>query len=217
MKKINRLELIIWILYVLPFAITLVALPFLPDRVPIHWNVAGVADGWAAPAGTLFGPLIGFGVCLLLKFLPRFDPKQKNYKKFGKAYDFFRLATALYVLILQAAVLISAFYPGWFDISRVITFCLGALLCVVGNYMPQFRHNYFIGIRTPWTLASEVCWRRTHRFAGSLWFWCGLIYMLCPLLLAGKMLFYLTIALVVTLGGIPSIYSYFIYKGEPKD
>ena len=95
--------------------------------------------------------------------------------KSGRAYrNAFRLALALFVLILQGVTLYAAFYPDGLDVSRIIAACVGALLCVAGNYMPKFRHNYFCGIRTPWTLASETCWRRTHRFAGPLWFWGGL-------------------------------------------
>ena len=171
MKQSNKTEWAIWGVCALSFAVTLALLPLLPARIPVHWNVDGQIDGWAARPGAFFGPAMGLGLSLLMKFLPYIDPRRRSYEKFGRAYDAFRLALALFALILQGVTLYAAFYPDGLDVSRIITACVGALLCVAGNYMPKFRHNYFCGIRTPWTLASETCWRRTHRFAGPLWFW----------------------------------------------
>lgn len=176
MKQSNKTEWAIWGVCALSFAVTLALLPLLPARIPVHWNVDGQIDGWAARPGAFFGPAMGLGLSLLMKFLPYIDPRRRSYEKFGRAYDAFRLALALFVLILQGVTLYAAFYPDGLDVSRIIAACVGALLCVAGNYMPKFRHNYFCGIRTPWTLASETCWRRTHRFAGrcgsgAVWRW----------------------------------------------
>ena len=172
MKQSNKTEWAIWGVCALSFAVTLALLPLLPARIPVHWNVDGQIDGWAARPGAFFGPAMGLGLSLLMKFLPYIDPRRRSYEKFGRAYDAFRLALALFVLILQGVTLYAAFYPDGLDVSRIIAACVGALLCVAGNYMPKFRHNYFCGIRTPWTLASETCWRRTHRFgSGAVWRW----------------------------------------------
>lgn len=110
---------------------------------------------------------MGLGLSLLMKFLPYIDPRRRSYEKFGRAYDAFRLALALFVLILQGVTLYAAFYPDGLDVSRIIAACVGALLCVAGNYMPKFRHNYFCGIRTPWTLASETCWAAHPPLCGA--------------------------------------------------
>ena len=159
MKQSNKTEWAIWGVCALSFAVTLALLPLLPARIPVHWNVDGQIDSWAARPGAFFGPAMGLGLSLLMKFLPYIDPRRRSYEKFGRAYDAFRLALALFVLILQGVTLYAAFYPDGLDVSRIIAACVGALLCVAGNYMPKFRHNYFCGIRTPWTLASETCWR----------------------------------------------------------
>ena len=145
------------------------------------------------------------------------DPRRRSYEKFGRAYDAFRLALALFVLILQGVTLYAAFYPDGLDVSRIITACVGALLCVAGNYMPKFRHNYFCGIRTPWTLASETCWRRTHRFAGPLWFWGGLALAAGSFFLSGRWLAAATAALGAVLVVPAYLYSYFIYKSGGED
>ena len=152
-----------------------------------------------------------------MKFLPYIDPRRRSYEKFGRAYDAFRLALALFVLILQGVTLYAAFYPDGLDVSRIIAACVGALLCVAGNYMPKFRHNYFCGIRTPWTLASETCWRRTHRFAGPLWFWGGLALAAGSFFLSGRWLAAATAALGAVLVVPAYLYSYFIYKSSGED
>ena len=126
-------------------------------------------------------------------------------------------SAALFVLILQGVTLYAAFYPDGLDVSRIIAACVGALLCVAGNYMPKFRHNYFCGIRTPWTLASETCWRRTHRFAGPLWFWGGLALAAGSFFLSGRWLAAATAALGAVLVVPAYLYSYFIYKSGGED
>lgn len=217
MKQSNKTEWAIWGVCALSFAVTLALLPLLPARIPVHWNVDGQIDGWAARPGAFFGPAMGLGLSLLMKFLPYIDPRRRSYEKFGRAYDAFRLALALFVLILQGVTLYAAFYPDGLDVSRIIAAYVGALLCVAGNYMPKFRHNYFCGIRTPWTLASETCWRRTHRFAGPLWFWGGLALAAGSFFFSGRWLAAATAALGAVLVVPAYLYSYFIYKSGGED
>ena len=212
MKQSNKTEWAIWGVCALSFAVTLALLPLLPARIPVHWNVDGQIDGWAARPGAFFGPAMGLGLSLLMKFLPYIDPRRRSYEKFGRAYDAFRLALALFALILQGVTLYAAFYPDGLDVSRIIAACVGALLCVAGNYMPKFRHNYFCGIRTPWTLASETCWRRTHRFAGPLWFWGGLGVAVLSFVLPQAAMFAASFAVFLALAVVPFVYSYILYK-----
>lgn len=126
MKQSNKTEWAIWGVCALSFAVTLALLPLLPARIPVHWNVDGQIDGWAARPGAFFGPAMGLGLSLLMKFLPYIDPRRRSYEKFGRAYDAFRLALALFVLILQGVTLYAAFYPDGLDVSRIIAACVGA-------------------------------------------------------------------------------------------
>ena len=127
MKQSNKTEWAIWGVCALSFVVTLALLPLLPARIPVHWNVDGQIDGWAARPGAFFGPAMGLGLSLLMKFLPYIDPRRRSYEKFGRAYDAFRLALALFVLILQGVTLYAAFYPDGLDVSRIIAACVGAL------------------------------------------------------------------------------------------
>ena len=216
MKRSNKTEWAIWGVCALAFAVTLALLPWLPERIPSHWNVEGQVDGWTTRLGAFFGPAMALGVSLMMRFLPCIDPRRRSYEKFGRAYDAFRLAMALFLLILQGVTLYAAFDPDGLDVSRIVAACVGALLCVAGNYMPKFRHNYFCGIRTPWTLASEDCWRGTHRFAGPLWFWGGLALAAGSFFLSGRGLAVATTVLGIALLVPTFLYSYFIYKSIGK-
>ena len=218
MKKINKTDLAVLTLCVLMFTVPAAFLPWMPERIPVHWGIDGEIDGWATRGGIFLGPLMGLGTCLLLKILPAIDPKKKNYQKFGRGYDMTRLCMALFFFFMQCLTLYSAFYPeSPLEIWRLISVGVGVLLCVMGNFMPQFRHNYFVGIRTPWTLASEPCWRRTHRLAGPLWFWGGILLALMSLFFGSRMLFAAMLVLVCVITAIPCIYSYIIYKKEPDN
>ena len=139
MKQSNKTEWAIWGVCALSFAVTLALLPLLPARIPVHWNVDGQIDGWAARPGAFFGLAMGLGLSLLMKFLPYIDPRRRSYEKFGRAYDAFRLALALFVLILQGVTLYAAFYPDGLDVSRIIAACVGALLCVAGSFFLSGR------------------------------------------------------------------------------
>ena len=96
--------------------------------------------------------------------------------------------------------------------DRLVTAGVGLLLCVVGNFMPKFKHNYFCGVKTPWALADEENWRRTHRFAGPVWFWGGLFIAVCAFLLRGAALAAAMGAGVAVMLLAPYLYSYFLFK-----
>ena len=89
---------------------------------------------------------------------------------------------------------------------------LGLLFCVLGNFMPKFRHNYFCGIKSPWALADEENWRRTHRFAGPLWFWGGLGVAVLSFVLPEAAMFAASFAVFLALALVPFVYSYILYK-----
>ena len=142
---------------------------------PRPLNVDGQIDGWAARPGAFFRPGHGAGPEPFDEISAYIDPRRRSYEKFGRAYDAFRLALALFVLSCRGVTLYAAFIRmDWMFPASLPP--VGALLCVAGNYMPKFRHNYFCGIRTPWTLASENVRRRTTALrgrcgSGAVWRW----------------------------------------------
>ena len=218
MKRSSRLEAVIWVVSALPLAAALACLPFLPDTIPMHWGVDGRVDGYGGPASLLVMAGSGLGLALLLKFLPLLDPKRSSYEKFARAYRAVRLILGLFYCVMTGLVLAAAFFADasgqvpWLDMGGVTTAALGVLLCVMGNFMPKFRHNYFCGVRTPWALADEDNWRRTHRFAGPVWFYGGLILVVCAVFLRGELLAAAALCAALVIGFAPLVYSYLISR-----
>ena len=214
MKGNKRIVFISWAILLAGFAAALACLPSLPDRIPTHWNIEGEIDGWGGRATALWLPLAGLGLNLLFALLPKIDPRRENYARFSGAYNTFRLVFALFWMGMVLLTLYSAYRPGALEAGRLIPAAVGLLFCVLGNYMPKFKPNYFVGIRTPWTLASETVWRRTHRLGGILWFFGGLAYLVCSLLLDPRTAFPLTMGLLVLIGVLPCAASYFYWRAE---
>jgi len=187
--------------------------PRLPEKVPTHWNFAGEVDGWGSPfQGAFLIPLIMIGVLILMFFLPKIDPKRKNYAKMGKAYSGIILVMMIFFTVLQFGSLGSTL--GYFSIHsvpKVIMLGVGVLLIVIGNYMGRLKHNYFAGIKTPWTLANEEVWQRTHKMAGPIWIVGGILMMAVGFVPAQfKLGLFIIIMLILAL--VPMVYSYVIFK-----
>lgn len=185
----------------------------LPARVPIHWNLHGVVDGWAGPLrAALLLPSLSLGVWLLLVALPRIDPRRENYAKFRGSYDLVIAATitmlvALHVMVLAAGLGVSV------PIARVTPVAIGALMVVLGNVLPRARPNWWFGIRTPWTLSNDRVWERTHRVGGYLMMLSGLVLILSALF-AAPMVRIAGIGAVLVASLASYIYSYFAWKQE---
>ena len=194
----------------------LIAYPYLPDKVPTHWNFSGEVDGWGtAWEGAFLMPLIFLGVFLLLIILPKIDPKKRNYAQMSKAYATMVAIIMVFFTILYFGTLGTAlgYLEGFPSMVQII---VGALFIGIGNYMGKIKHNYFMGIKTPWTLASEEVWYRTHRMAGPYWVIGGILFMVMSLLPEG----YLAKAFLIVIFGmvaIPVGYSYVIYKRLEKE
>jgi uncharacterized membrane protein len=183
--------------------------PYLPDPVPTHWNISGQADGWMAkPMGVWLMPVIIFMAAILLIFLPRFAPRGFRLDSARKAYD---LVILLVVLFLAAITLLGyrSALGHQYAMQDGLPVLLGLFFIALGNYLAKFPKNFFIGIRTPWTLASDAVWTRTHRLGGWLFFCAGLV-------IIGGSLFqgpeWLMLAAIVTAALVPVLYSLLLYR-----
>ncbi|WP_137789273.1 SdpI family protein [Bacillus sp. E(2018)] len=164
-----------YLLIALSVLIGVFAYPYLPDQMPMHWNINGEVDGyWDKQYAAFFPPLLMIVLMVLFIFMPRIDPKKENYKKFSGSYTIFITIMNVFFLLLQS-VTISYGLGVNIDISLVVNLGIGLLFIVLGNYLPRIKHNYFIGVRTPWTLANEKTWRKTHQLSGKLFVVAGLM------------------------------------------
>lgn len=196
------------------FAIAIAGWPGAPARIPIHWNAQGVADGFASKTfGMLFDPALALGIYLVTLVIPRFDPGRANYSQFETAYFAIRLAILLLTLILYVVSQLQARdYP--LDSSFVVPIVTGAFLAVVGNFMGKVRPNWFVGIRTPWTLSSKLAWDRTHRLGGWLFIGGGIL-MISSIAVSPGLKVAMNIGIPLAIVGGCFVYSYFVWRGDP--
>lgn len=189
----------------------IIAFPKLPDQVPIHWNINGEADGFATPFNAMLSTL---GIMVLLyvtmMFLPKVDPRKANYKYFTKSYNIMLNVILGVLFIINIMMLLNA--VGYeVPIGSIGPIVVGIIFMVLGNYMPQVRSNFFIGIRTPWTLSSDEVWRKTHRAAARIFFFGGLIIMATIFLPAfWKEAIFIAIIAVTVIA--PYLYSYLLFR-----
>ncbi len=195
-------------LILLAFILTAAVYSRLPEYVPTHWNAAGVADGkMAKPWGPFMLPLTMVGIFALLIALPYISPRHYEIEPFRQAYEAIQAAILGFMFAMNALVLLAGI--GWaVPMSRLIPVALGVLLVLVGNFMGKVTTNFFVGIRTPWTLADPEVWLRTHRLAGKVFTLAGSAIVVAGLLgAATRVLVYAALLAVV----VPAIYSYFAY------
>src|SRR5262245_15418514 len=134
-----------------------------PDRIPVHWNIHGEVDRYGGRLeGLLLLPVIALGVYLSMLLLPRIDPGRANYEGFAGTYATIRLAILVVLAGVYSVVLLSM-QGRLVDRGTVISLLVGAMLVLIGNVLGKVRPNWFVGIRTPWTLSSKLSWTHTHR------------------------------------------------------
>src|SRR5690606_4775678 len=140
--------------------------PSLPEQVPTHWGLSGEPDDWMPKwPGAFLPPLLGAGVWVLLLVLRRIDPRRAHYESFRSTFWLLLNVLLSFFALLHVVSLGTAL--GWpLDAGRAILLAVGLLFIALGSYLPRVRSNWWIGIRTPWTLESERVWRETHRPAG---------------------------------------------------
>jgi uncharacterized membrane protein len=186
--------------------------PKLPGMLPSHWNIAGQVDRYSPKLMITLGfPAIALGIYLMMLIIPHIDPKKRNYDLFGCAYLIIRsIILAFFSLMIWATIFYGLGYA--LDISKIVVISIGILFIVLGNYMGRVRQNFFVGIRTPWTLSSEEIWAKTHRLAGKLWVAAGII-MMVGIFFSGTVTFAIMLAFLL----YPVIYSYILYVKMQKN
>jgi uncharacterized membrane protein len=197
------------------FVISIALYPGLPDLIPTHWNAAGEVNGYMQKFwGVFLVPFLMLGFTALLTFIPRIDPKRANYAKFQDYYDGFILVFALFFLAVQMMILLWAL---GIPISPNILFpvLVGVLFFYIGILLDHTEPNWFVGIRTPWTLSSETVWRKTHK-RGALAFKIAGVFMVSGILIQDYVI-YLVLALGIGVAAYTVVYSYQEYQKEQHE
>ena len=206
MKWINRTLFLTTFLCLLPMLAGLLLWDRLPSQMPIHWNAAGIVDGYGSRAMAVFGTA-GFMAAMnvFLHFMLNKDPKSGNMPAVLKSISFW-LLPVLSIVLSAVTYLAALGLP--VRVQAVVPLVIGVMFIALGNYLPKCRQNYTMGIRTPWSLNSPENWSRTHRIGGYCFTVSGLLLMLCAL----PGLWWLLFPAILLAGLAPLAYSYILYK-----
>ncbi len=186
--------------------------PKLPDMVPMHWNFAGEVDDYGPKLMVTLGfPAIALAMYIMMLVLPFIDPKRKNYNLFEGSYFLIR-TIILFFFIFMFGVIVTAGLGYNLDVSKVVVFAVGLLFIVLGNYMGRVRQNFFVGIKTPWTLSNNEVWTKTHRAAAKVWVLGGLLMMASIFINS-----ILTFIVILAAAFFPIVYSYILYVKLDKN
>ncbi|MCP3065566.1 SdpI family protein [Myxococcus sp. K38C18041901] len=194
---------------IVSFAMAAVFYERLPDSIPTHWNAKGVADGYTAkPWGPFMQPLVMAGVYLLMRVLPRISPRGYRMERFQSVYEFVVAMLLAFLFLVNGLVLLAGLGVE-VPMARALHAGTGLLFMTLGNFMGKVTKNFFFGIRTPWTLANDEVWLRTHRLGGKLFVLAGLALVVTGLMGAGPEWVLVLVGVVVV---IPVVYSYVISR-----
>ena len=182
----------------------------LPERMASHWNAQGQVDGYSSKASSMYLiPGMELAMVALFLALPLIDPRKENIRKFRPVYNLFIVFIVGFLSYLHFLTL--AWNLGWiFVLMRWMTPAYALLLFFTGVLLGKAQSNWFIGIRTPWTLSDNRVWEKTHQVGGTVFKVCGVIS-LAGILFPQQAIWFLLIPMLGTALGLV-IYSYFYYR-----
>ena len=185
----------------------------LPAQVPMHYNIEGEIDRYGNKSELILIPIMtSLLIYLIFLAVPYIDPK-KQIQKMGGKYDTLKFIITTFMSILALFIIYTAKNQTLTDPDYILLGC-GVLFLILGNYFKTLKANYFIGIRTPWTLESESVWKQTHKLAGKIWFLGGLLIILSCLILDGKTNFIVFMCITAIMVLVPVLYSYLLFRKQ---
>jgi uncharacterized membrane protein len=214
MKVSWRSELPLLLLLAGMFVLAAVTWSTAPAQIPVHWGLNGDVDRYGGRLeGLLMPPSLAVFVYVLMLFLPMVDPGRANYARFAGAYYAIRVSVLAVIALIYGVIhLTIRGYP--IDMPRTVGLLVGGIFFVLGNLLGKIRPNWFVGVRTPWTLSSKLSWTHTHRVAGWVFIVGGIVVMAAGIF---QTRFAAWAAFVVMGGGIVGtvIYSYLVWRRDP--
>ena len=210
----RKSEIIALGVILLSFIIGIYFYPQMPEKIASHWDAQGQVDGYISKFWGLFlMPLLSMMLFLLFIAIPKIDPLKHNIEKFRKYYDGF---VVLIIVYLFYVYLLTIFWNIGIRFSMVqpLAPAMGILFYYIGILTENAKRNWFIGIRTPWTLSSEKVWEKTHKIGGKLFKIAGIITFIGVFFQRYALFFILVPIILVATYTI--IYSYFEYQKETR-
>jgi len=207
--------LIAVVFVVISGVMSVLAAPELPARMATHWNAAGQPDGTMPKAAALaLLPAMTASLLVIFTLVPRIDPLRENIASFRSMYDWFVVVFTAFMAVVHGGVI--AFNLGYeFDFTLLVLVAVAGLFYYVGVLLEHAERNWFVGIRTPWTLSSDDVWARTHRL-GSRLFKLTALVALVGLFFREYAIYFLVIPALLT-AGLTVVHSYYLYEQLERD
>lgn len=204
-----------WLLLLILFSslvFAVVIYSYMPDQVPIHWNIEGEIDNYGSKAfGTFFIPLLNIGMYILFLVLPKLDPKKESYKEFERSYTIIRYSMHIFMTVLFLVTVFASLGYN-VDVSLWIAAGVAVLFIVMGSVMGKVKHNYFVGFKFPWTLANEEVWKKTHYVGSKAMVWGGILAIIGVILTEGTARFIILMVGIFVPTILTTVYSYLYFK-----
>ena len=211
--KITKGEMAVFAIALAAFIVGACFYPYLPERMASHWNARGEVEGYMSKAwGTFLMPIVILGLGLLFMVIVRIDPLKANIAKFRKYYDGFIILFSVFLFCLNLWMLL--WNVGYKFSAKVIiivlTIGVGLLIFYTGILCENAKRNWFIGIRTPWTLSSDLVWDKTHKVGAKLFKAMGII-ILAGVFWPGYLCWFIIVPTVLV-SVFLIVYSYVVYQ-----
>lgn len=225
---------VMWLVSLIPLVITGIALGFLPDTVPMHYNAEGVIDRWGSKYENLLFPVIILALTLFWQLLiwgfekkaakAKLEKERAEALSNAKMLHIVAISMALMYCVMQCFILYGAYVEAnigathsVIDIAQISCILLGVMFVVLGNFMPKTRVNGLVGLRIVWSMHNDVTWAKSNRFAGMSLIIVGLLTIVTAIfadsmLATGLMLVYLLVSVIIDI-----IYSYRVYKTQVEE
>ncbi len=206
-----------WIPAVLALGLSVVFWGQAPEQFPIHWNIHGQADRFASKTlGLLLFPGIIAFLPLLLLGLLKVDPRKENVEESRRAITLLVVGLAFFMLGMHGLTIKAALSPNQSLSTSLITLLLGGLFAGIGAVIARFKSNFFVGIRTPWTLDNEEVWARTHKLASVTMIAGGVVAAVSGFVLPGAWALGVSIGVIAVGALVPAVASFFFFQTQQK-
>lgn len=186
------------------------------EQVCIHWNAAGVCDDYGNKfTGIFLMPLISVGLVGLFAVIPRIEPRASHIVQSRKAYVAVWTMMLIFLLGFHIVLMLNLLGRN-VNIGTFAPLLVGIMFIVIGNYLGKVQSNFMFGIRTPWTLSSDLSWNKTHRLGGKLFVLIGVLFIITNILTTGELWVYVMMGSIVVMLVVLTAYSYLVWKSDPE-
>jgi uncharacterized membrane protein len=209
--KINKISVIFpAVLIIISFFIAIYFYPVFPDQVATHWGIDNQANGYSSKAfGLFFMPVLSVFLFFLFISLPKINPYKKNFDQFKNYFqNFINIVFAFLFYVYLLTIIWNLDFH--FNMIQILSPGLAVLFYYAGVLTSHAKRNWFVGIRTPWTMSNELVWNKTHQIGGKLFKLTGLISLL-SLIFPNLAIFFILIPVIFVTVFI-FVYSYLEYK-----